>query len=164
MCTIFMVCSCNVLLQKDLLKETPGVMVIFDHSYYHALFLQGAKDGALFGPAVSYYFFFSIAYFFSHLLDNKADWGHLAASQPMLLSTGLGGITFIGADVGGFFGNPSWELLVRWYLLFLIYLFSFSHFVYIGIKRLVINHSSEPMHTLIPRDVNHGYLAKSLCN
>jgi len=47
--------------------------------------------------------------------DNKADWGHLAASQPMLLSSGLGGIAFIGADVGGFFGNPSPELLVRWY-------------------------------------------------
>jgi alpha 1,3-glucosidase len=33
----------------------------------------------------------------------------------MLLSSGLAGIAFIGADVGGFFGNPSSELLIRWY-------------------------------------------------
>jgi len=47
--------------------------------------------------------------------DNKADWGHLKIAQPMLLSCGIGGITFIGADVGGFFGNPDAELLIRWY-------------------------------------------------
>lgn len=47
--------------------------------------------------------------------DNKADWGHLKASEPMILSLGLAGITFSGADVGGFFGNPSPELLLRWY-------------------------------------------------
>ena len=33
----------------------------------------------------------------------------------MLLSIGLGGLTFAGADVGGFFGNPTPALLVRWY-------------------------------------------------
>jgi len=32
----------------------------------------------------------------------------------MLLSIGLGGLTFAGADVGGFFGNPDSELMVRW--------------------------------------------------
>lgn len=47
--------------------------------------------------------------------DNAADWGHLKASVPMLLSLGLGGISFSGADVGGFFGNPEPELLTRWY-------------------------------------------------
>jgi alpha 1,3-glucosidase len=47
--------------------------------------------------------------------DNKADWGHLAASTPMLLSQGVAGLPFSGADVGGFFGNPDSELLVRWY-------------------------------------------------
>lgn len=47
--------------------------------------------------------------------DNKADWSHLKIAQPMLLSLAVAGITFAGADVGGFFGNPSAELLARWY-------------------------------------------------
>jgi alpha-glucosidase (family GH31 glycosyl hydrolase) len=47
--------------------------------------------------------------------DNAAQWSHLAASVPMLLSIGLAGIPFVGADVGGFFGDPSPELLTRWY-------------------------------------------------
>jgi len=47
--------------------------------------------------------------------DNKADWGHLKAATPMLLTQGIAGLPFSGADVGGFFGNPDTELLVRWY-------------------------------------------------
>jgi len=47
--------------------------------------------------------------------DNKASWDHLQAAAPMLLSLSIGGISFCGADVGGFFGNPDPELLIRWY-------------------------------------------------
>ncbi|KAF2090866.1 glycoside hydrolase family 31 protein [Saccharata proteae CBS 121410] len=47
--------------------------------------------------------------------DNQADWRHLAASIPMILNNGVSGFPFAGADVGGFFGNPSKELLTRWY-------------------------------------------------
>eukprot|EP00052_Salpingoeca_macrocollata_P012108 m.93763 g.93763 ORF g.93763 m.93763 type:complete len:899 (-) comp18337_c0_seq5:40-2736(-) len=47
--------------------------------------------------------------------DNTASWTHLAASIPMLLSVGVAGLPFVGADIGGFFGNPDTELLVRWY-------------------------------------------------
>src|SRR5262249_37382234 len=47
--------------------------------------------------------------------DNTATWAHLKASLPMLLSLGTAGQAFAGADVGGFFGNPSDELFVRWY-------------------------------------------------
>ncbi|KAJ3076798.1 hypothetical protein HDU98_000098 [Podochytrium sp. JEL0797] len=47
--------------------------------------------------------------------DNTAEWGHLEASVPMLLTIGVSGVVFCGADVGGFFGNPDTELLVRWY-------------------------------------------------
>ncbi|XP_070577600.1 neutral alpha-glucosidase AB-like isoform X2 [Ptychodera flava] len=47
--------------------------------------------------------------------DNTAEWSHLKMSLPMLMSIGLAGITFIGADVGGFFRNPDSELLTRWY-------------------------------------------------
>jgi alpha-glucosidase (family GH31 glycosyl hydrolase) len=34
---------------------------------------------------------------------------------PMLLSLSISGISFVGADVGGFSGNPSAELFIRWY-------------------------------------------------
>jgi alpha 1,3-glucosidase len=47
--------------------------------------------------------------------DNTARWEHLRASVPMLLSSSVAGLSFAGADVGGFFGNPDPELLVRWY-------------------------------------------------
>ena len=47
--------------------------------------------------------------------DNLAEWSHLAASIPMVLNQGISGFPFAGADVGGFFGNPSKELLTRWY-------------------------------------------------
>uniref|UniRef100_A0A3P8YJ94 Neutral alpha-glucosidase AB n=1 Tax=Esox lucius TaxID=8010 RepID=A0A3P8YJ94_ESOLU len=47
--------------------------------------------------------------------DNSAEWGHLKMSIPMCLSLGLVGISFCGADVGGFFKTPGTELLVRWY-------------------------------------------------
>ncbi|KAM4617591.1 neutral alpha-glucosidase AB [Discoglossus pictus] len=47
--------------------------------------------------------------------DNSAEWDHLKISVPMCLSLALVGISFCGADVGGFFKNPEPELLVRWY-------------------------------------------------
>ncbi|WFD34956.1 glucan 1,3-alpha-glucosidase [Malassezia cuniculi] len=47
--------------------------------------------------------------------DNMGTWEHFAVSVPMILSNGLGGMSFCGADIGGFFGNPDKELLVRWY-------------------------------------------------
>ncbi|XP_067170946.1 neutral alpha-glucosidase AB isoform X2 [Apteryx mantelli] len=47
--------------------------------------------------------------------DNAAEWEHLKISIAMCLSMGLAGLSFCGADVGGFFKNPDAELLVRWY-------------------------------------------------
>lgn len=47
--------------------------------------------------------------------DNAASWDHLEVSTPMLLSLSIAGMPFVGADVGGFFGIPDDELLVRWY-------------------------------------------------
>ncbi|TPX59150.1 hypothetical protein PhCBS80983_g02653 [Powellomyces hirtus] len=47
--------------------------------------------------------------------DNFAQWSHLEASVPMLLTIGASGVVFGGADVGGFFGNPEPDLLLRWY-------------------------------------------------
>ena len=54
--------------------------------------------------------------------DNKARWEYLSASIHMLLSMSMGGIPFVGADVGGFFPqygerNPKTEhdLMARWW-------------------------------------------------
>jgi alpha-glucosidase len=35
-------------------------------------------------------------------------------TTPMLESLGLSGFAFVGADVGGFAGTPSPELLTKW--------------------------------------------------
>lgn len=59
--------------------------------------------------------------------DNAADWGHLKISVPMVLSLGMGGIPFAGADVGGFFKDPSPELIARWFQLGTFYPFFRSH-------------------------------------
>ncbi|KAM6502966.1 glycoside hydrolase family 31 protein [Amanita muscaria] len=47
--------------------------------------------------------------------DNAATWEHMAVGVKIVLSNGIAGMTFAGADVGGFFGNPEPEMLVRWY-------------------------------------------------
>ncbi|ETS62339.1 alpha-glucosidase ii precursor [Moesziomyces aphidis] len=47
--------------------------------------------------------------------DNLGTWEHLAVSVPMILANNIGGMSFCGADIGGFFGNPSSDMLVRWY-------------------------------------------------
>ncbi|KAG8177548.1 hypothetical protein JTE90_015952 [Oedothorax gibbosus] len=47
--------------------------------------------------------------------DNIAEWSHLQMSVPMVLSFSITGMSFSGADVGGFFRNPTPELMLRWY-------------------------------------------------
>ena len=46
--------------------------------------------------------------------DNAAEWSHLAIASSMLLSINVAGLSFAGADVGGFFGNADAELMTRW--------------------------------------------------
>ncbi|XP_074091277.1 neutral alpha-glucosidase C-like [Macrotis lagotis] len=47
--------------------------------------------------------------------DNVSEWAYLKISISMLLTLNVTGISFCGADVGGFIGDPEPELLVRWY-------------------------------------------------
>uniref|UniRef100_A0A5S6QTV9 Glucosidase II subunit alpha n=1 Tax=Trichuris muris TaxID=70415 RepID=A0A5S6QTV9_TRIMR len=47
--------------------------------------------------------------------DNTAEWSHMKISIPMVLTLGLAGIPFAGADIGGFFRNPDEEMIVRWH-------------------------------------------------
>ncbi|MFO7341170.1 MAG: glycoside hydrolase family 31 protein [Bacillaceae bacterium] len=46
--------------------------------------------------------------------DNRSFWEHLQMSLPMVMNLGLSGITFAGADVGGFAHHANGELLARW--------------------------------------------------
>ena len=46
--------------------------------------------------------------------DNTSDWEHLRLTPAMLMNLGLSGLSFTGADIGGFDGAPSPELFARW--------------------------------------------------
>lgn len=46
--------------------------------------------------------------------DNSSTWNHLRLTTPMLLNLGLSGFGLSGADVGGFAGTPSADLLTKW--------------------------------------------------
>lgn len=46
--------------------------------------------------------------------DNSSTWDHLKLSVHQLLNLGLSGFSYAGADVGGFTGGPSPDLLTRW--------------------------------------------------
>ena len=59
--------------------------------------------------------------------DVSSSWSHLSASIPMLVGLGLSGMPFCGADVGGFHGDTTGELLVRWYQLAAFYPFLRNH-------------------------------------
>ena len=46
--------------------------------------------------------------------DNSSSWNHLRMTTPMLENLGLSGFAFSGADVGGYAGTPSTDLLTKW--------------------------------------------------
>jgi len=46
--------------------------------------------------------------------DNSATWDHLRLTVSMLKNLGLSGFSLAGADVGGYIGTPSPELLTKW--------------------------------------------------
>ncbi len=46
--------------------------------------------------------------------DDSSTWNHLRESGPMLKSLGISGFSFSGADVGGFAGTATNDLLTKW--------------------------------------------------
>ncbi|HVW98272.1 MAG TPA: glycoside hydrolase family 31 protein [Mucilaginibacter sp.] len=46
--------------------------------------------------------------------DNSAYDDHMLMGQRMVSSLGITGMSFTGVDIGGFSGNPTPELMVRW--------------------------------------------------
>ena len=53
--------------------------------------------------------------------DNYSWYQHMAKSIPMLLNMSMSGVSFCGVDIGGFFGDCSPEMLIRWYELGIFY-------------------------------------------
>lgn len=99
--------------------------------FYHAATAEGLKlrSGGKERPFVLSRAFYSGSQKYGAIWtgDNAADWNHLKVSVPMLLSLNIAGISFSGADVGGFFGNPEADLLTRWYQLGTYYPFLRAH-------------------------------------
>jgi alpha-glucosidase len=59
--------------------------------------------------------------------DNWGTWDHLRLSMPMLMSMGLSGLQFSGADIGGIFPVPSPELYTRWLQMGVLTPFCWTH-------------------------------------
>ncbi|KAI0460916.1 hypothetical protein LJB42_001452 [Komagataella kurtzmanii] len=88
--------------------------------------------------------------------DNAATWEYLKVALPMILSNGIAGMPFAGADVGGFFGNPSKELLTRWYQSGIWYPFFRAH-AHIDSRRREPWIAGEPYTTIIRDTVRLRY-------
>ena len=88
--------------------------------------------------------------------DNQAHWSHLAASIPMILTHNIAGFPFSGADVGGFFGNPSKELLTRWYQAGAFYPFFRGH-AHIDTRRREPYLAGEPYTEIITQALRLRY-------
>lgn len=88
--------------------------------------------------------------------DNQATWDHLAISLPMVLTNGIAGFPFAGADVGGFFQNPDKELLSRWYQAGIWYPFFRAH-AHIDTRRREPYLISEPHRTIISQAIRLRY-------
>jgi alpha-glucosidase len=46
--------------------------------------------------------------------DNQSTWLHYRLTVPTLVGMGVSGYPMVGADVGGFIGSPTPDLLTRW--------------------------------------------------
>lgn len=88
--------------------------------------------------------------------DNLAEWSHLATSIPMILSNNIAGFPFAGADIGGFFGNPSKELLVRFFQAGAFYPFMRAH-AHIDTRRREPYLVGEPYTTIIAQALRLRY-------
>lgn len=88
--------------------------------------------------------------------DNMSKWEYLKVSIPMVLSSNVVNMPFSGADVGGFFGDPTEELLARWYQTGIFYPFFRAH-AHIDSRRREPYLMSEPYLSVIRDAVRLRY-------
>lgn len=46
--------------------------------------------------------------------DNTASWEHIWVADVQCQRLSISGVSFCGSDIGGFIGNPTGEMMVRW--------------------------------------------------
>lgn len=112
----------EVSMQKDL-KNLAGDEHREWHNIYGMLFQRATGEGLIqrnpghdIRPFVLSRSFFAGSQRYGAIWtgDNEAKWEHLQIAAPMLLSLNTAALSFVGADVGGFFGNTDAELFTRW--------------------------------------------------
>ncbi|OHT13501.1 Neutral alpha-glucosidase AB [Tritrichomonas foetus] len=82
--------------------------------------------------------------------DNDAKFSDFANSISLTINSGLGGMPLTGSDVGGFFGNPSTELLTRWFQLgSMLYPFFREHASYDSKSREPFLYSQEEQEIML---------------
>ncbi|MFN8416257.1 MAG: glycoside hydrolase family 31 protein [Cytophagaceae bacterium] len=59
--------------------------------------------------------------------DNTASWDHLVIANNQCQRLSISGVSFCGSDIGGFIGNPTGELYVRWIQLGIFHTFCRTH-------------------------------------
>lgn len=59
--------------------------------------------------------------------DNLASWDHLQIAHYQTQRLNISGISFCGSDIGGFIGQPSGELYVRWIQMAIFHPFMRTH-------------------------------------
>ena len=128
----------------------------FHNATYHALLER--KKGEIRRPFVLTRSFFAGSQRLGAMWtgDNAAEWSHLQASIPMILNQGISGFPFAGADVGGFFGNPSKELQTRWYQAGAFYPFYRAH-AHIDTRRREPYLLGEPYTTIMTQAIRLRY-------
>jgi alpha-glucosidase len=88
--------------------------------------------------------------------DNTSWYEHLQKSLPMLLNIGLSGVAFAGVDIGGFGGDTTPELLVRWYEIGIFYPFFRNHCAHMGRAQEPFSFS-EPVEAMVRHLIEMRY-------
>jgi len=88
--------------------------------------------------------------------DNAATDEHMLFGQRLVNSLGLAGMSMIGVDIGGFMGNPTPELMVRWNSLG-PYVPMFRNHAALGMSMREPWQWGEEYETIIKKDIEQRY-------
>ena len=104
------------------------------HNVYGFLMVKASRDGIMKARPQNRPFILARSNFLggqrfaATWTGDNASWeSHMKLSVPMILTLGLSGQPFSGADIGGFLFNPDAELFGRWMALGAFYPFSRGH-------------------------------------
>lgn len=99
-------------------KRVPNERV---HNLYGAMMTQGTNEGFLeYDPNMRFTLFTRSSYIGSHrytgvwLGDNHSWWSHLLMNLKWIPSMNMCGYLYTGSDIGGFNGDTTDELMLRW--------------------------------------------------